>query len=94
MPVKRQRHSHREQRRKLDPAYQLRLDPIDRKTRWITLLSFARKQGRNLLANVYGDDIGPDSHEWQLARARISRLAGTFKYISLDKMIVRTLGCS
>ena len=50
---------------------QLSLDAVARKTRWMVLLTFSRKEHESVIKEVYGKDVDPESTEYRAARGQI-----------------------
>ena len=67
---------------------QLSLDAVARKTRWMVLLHFSRKDYESVIKSVYGDDVSPESAEYNAARGQIFDQVRQYKSLTLATMKV------
>lgn len=65
---------------------QLSLDAVARKTRWMVLLDFSRKAYESVIKSVYGDDVSPESAEYNAARSQIFDQVRQYKSLTLATM--------
>ncbi|KAI9748115.1 MAG: hypothetical protein M4579_007310 [Chaenotheca gracillima] len=60
-------------------GWQVHLDVIDRKTRWMYFLHFRNDKKEDLVREVLGLDVNPDSFEFGQARGKVMDLCKHFK---------------
>ena len=64
------------------------LRAVDRKTRWMVLLTASNNDYGAIIQDAYSGKVVPDSYEWKHARQRIYDAVKSYKHKVLERVIV------
>lgn len=64
---------------------------LDRKTRWMVLLTGSNSQHAEVIKQAYDGKIDADSYEWRNARQKIYDNVKSYKHKVIDRAVVSSI---